>query len=38
MDRAEHREQLLRMAEAWETMAEQREALLGDLEGSFDAF
>lgn len=36
MDRAEHREQLVKMAETWETMAEQREALLRDSNRTFD--
>lgn len=35
MERAEHREQLLAMAETWESMAEQREALLANEDRTF---
>jgi len=35
MDRAEHREQLLQMAETWDAMAEQRETLLANSDRSF---
>ena len=36
MDRAEQREQLLQMAQAWDAIAEQREADLADADRSFD--
>jgi hypothetical protein len=34
MDRPEHRRQLLQMAETWESMAEQREAMLAATQAS----